>query len=110
MRQSSVKKDIRPVNDKKWQSDQHLKVRGFFADQPNILNNLKPMTINSFVDAMNTLFGCIDDRICLSLTNYKEQVPMYMKYLGYPATISPSLLKCGKLKKSVRKLLVNNYN
>lgn len=95
MRHSSVKKDTRPINDKKWQTEQYLKVKGFFAEQPAILSNLKPMTIQTFVDAMNALFGCIDDRISMNISNYKELVPTYMKHLGYPATISASLLKCG---------------
>lgn len=96
VRHSSAKKDARPINDKKWQTDQYLKVKRFFADYPEILANLKPLTIQTFVDAMNILFGYIDDRINLSLMNYKEQVPMYMKLLGYPTTISLSQLKCGK--------------
>lgn len=95
---STSKKDIRPVNDKKWQSDQFVKVRSFFADYPEILSNIKPFTIQSFVDAINVLFVCIDERIRVTVTTYKEQVPSLMKHLGYPATIALSLMKCGKTR------------
>lgn len=96
-RHSSAVKDTRPITDKKWQNDQYFKVKNFFIDYPLVVNNLKPLTIQSFVDAVNILFARIDDRITITAKNYKDSVPSYMKLLRYPATISQSLLKCGKI-------------
>lgn len=58
---------------------------------------MKPLTIQSFIEAINILFAHIDDRITITTKNYKDLVPSYMELLRYPATISQSLLKCGKI-------------
>lgn len=71
-------------------------MKEFFCENPEILTHLKPLTIQTFVDAMNMLFACIDERFKVTLANYKELVPTYMKNLGYATTISQSQMKCGK--------------
>lgn len=95
---SSVKKDNRPISDKRWQQDQFTKVKNFFCvrNMPEIANNLRPPTLNNFVAAVNILLKTLDPKFDIRMDNYKDAIPKYLKELGYPANIPQSLMKCGK--------------
>lgn len=111
---SATKKDTRPVSDKRWQMEQfakvqrfltnqlirlryvYLQVQQYFYDMPEICNNLKPPTLNTFVNVMNILLKQLDSRIEITMNNYKEHIPVHLKTFRYPGQITLSLMKCGE--------------
>lgn len=66
--------------------------------QPQWLNGvpeIKPPTINTFVQLVNVLFKSLDARLNVNMSNYKEEIIKWLKILHYPGQINSSLLKTG---------------
>ncbi|GLV38415.1 Ndc80 [Carabus blaptoides fortunei] len=94
------KKESRPLHDKKWQQQQIAKTQAYFQTVPggcDILNkgtNLRPITLNMFVELTNLVLSNIDP--CLNelrLANYTDLLPSYLNMLMYPGVVTVSMLK-----------------
>ncbi|XP_014237044.1 kinetochore protein ndc80 [Trichogramma pretiosum] len=90
------KKDHRPLNDKNYQNEMVLKVERYFQsiDQSTIItNNIKPLTLKTFVEATNLLVRLLDIKQALTINNYIEEIPKIAKKLHYPGSMTKSWLK-----------------
>ncbi|KAB0792128.1 hypothetical protein PPYR_14089 [Photinus pyralis] len=93
---SSIKKDSRPISDKKWQYEQLVKVRSFFArNEPQIDHNAikAGMPTDMFIAVTAAYFRRIDKRIIINRENYIEEVPSRLRLFRYPISVKPSLMK-----------------
>ncbi|KAK5639858.1 hypothetical protein RI129_010669 [Pyrocoelia pectoralis] len=93
---SSLKKDNRPITDKKWQYEQLVKVKSFIArNEPSIDHNLikTGMSTDMFIALTATFFRMIDKRIIITRENYVEVVPSRLRLFRYPTNVKPSLMK-----------------
>lgn len=54
---------------------------------------LKPLSTRVYVHSMNILFKLLDSRITITLENYKESVPEYLRSFKYKYNIKPSVMK-----------------
>ncbi|GJQ70530.1 putative phage-related minor tail protein [Trypoxylus dichotomus] len=89
---SSASKNFR-MNDKEWQKGQLMRVKSFFIYCDPEMPPLKPLSIRTYVHSMNLLFKQLDSRISITLENYKDSVPDYLKSFKYKYNIKPSVMK-----------------
>ncbi|KRT81866.1 hypothetical protein AMK59_5930, partial [Oryctes borbonicus] len=89
---SSVSKNFR-MNDKDWQKTQAIRVRSFLINYDPEMPPLKPLSIRTYVHSIDILFKQLDGRISITLENYKESVPNYLKSFKYKYSIKPSVMK-----------------
>lgn len=58
---------------------------------------LRPPNLQTFVMTINILLKEFDNRINITMQNYKEEVPILLKLFNYPGNITVSMMKTGKL-------------